>query len=347
MNKLLTTFWLAWMLAWSPSGNAQVDSTRAEINENLVEIMTKEQETLEEDETTISFEGAKKMQEQQFFERIMNDEKIQELVKKYWQKKMETIVNLAISHESTLELFEDSLIKEADTGRLVWLFLLWMWPIIIEMASAAGNPDVQIARAEEKDKQRERDRKWAELFDDSETKKFQKELKENTKKFKNFIKIMENTKKEKTEIMWFPWNNVHVELPALWSFNWFKFDYFVSDLSFQVDENDIKNNPELEQRLYSKSEIWEFMSAMHSYMKECWIDDLSSWISWGNNNSDIYIFLEDMLNLNHLENYILQNKDKNHHATWHPRLHHMDKESESFGWSEDWSSYRFLLKLND
>ena len=86
-------------------------------------------------------------------------------------------------------------------GPLAGVFLIFMLPILIEMASAAGNPDVTKAREEEKNKQRERDRKWAELFDDSEAKLFQRKLKENTKKFKNFIKIMQNTKKEEAEIM--------------------------------------------------------------------------------------------------------------------------------------------------
>ena len=75
MKKLLETLWLVWMLMWSPSANAWVDTTRVETNKNLVETMAQEQVTSEDNGETITLEEVQKLQEQQkLVEEIMGDE---------------------------------------------------------------------------------------------------------------------------------------------------------------------------------------------------------------------------------------------------------------------------------
>lgn len=114
MKKLLTTLWLAWMLAWSPNANAQVDSTRTEINEDLVEVITKQQDLSETDEkTTISWEDVKSLQEnKQLIEEIMNDEKIQELMNEYWEEEVQQIITTIATDKDTKKVIEEALKDE-------------------------------------------------------------------------------------------------------------------------------------------------------------------------------------------------------------------------------------------
>lgn len=72
------------------------------------------------------------------------------------------------------------------------------------------------------------------------------------------------------------WKIIHVNLPSVGDFKWFKFDCFVSDESSKywnyVDEEDIEENPELEDSLYSISDIWTIFRAINQYMQEKGLD---------------------------------------------------------------------------
>ena len=77
-------------------------------------------------------------------------------------------------------------------------------------------------------------------------------------------------KKYDAEIMWFKWKEVHLTLPAVWNFEWFKLDYFVSnDL---VYERAFESNPELEKKSKSMKDIWEILKAVNRYMAELWVE---------------------------------------------------------------------------
>ena len=77
----------------------------------------------------------------------------------------------------------------------------------------------------------------------------------------NYIKIEEDK-----EIMWYEWKIVHIDLPAIWDFEWFKFDYFVSYKS--VAQEDFEKKFELKKKSYSVEDVSELLQAMNSYMKE-------------------------------------------------------------------------------
>lgn len=103
MKKLLTTLWVAWMLAWSPSANAQIDSTRVETNEDLVEVMSKQNKSSEEAKT-ISFEDAKDLQEQLLFEELLEVERFHELVNEYGEEQVREALKELLSSEETEEV---------------------------------------------------------------------------------------------------------------------------------------------------------------------------------------------------------------------------------------------------
>ena len=129
MKKLLETLWLVWMLMWSPSANAWVDTTRVETNKNLVETMVQEQTTSDNDEQTITLEEAQKLQEQQkLIEEIMGDEKIQELINEYWEEEVEKMVKDIITNKNTVKILKKALddkkiqkaLQEWDEEYVTW-----------------------------------------------------------------------------------------------------------------------------------------------------------------------------------------------------------------------------------
>jgi len=68
------------------------------------------------------------------------------------------------------------------------------------------------------------------------------------------------------EMVWYKWKIVHINLPVVWNFKWFKFDYFVSESS--VRKNEFESNPELEEKSYCMDDIWRLLCAVDEYMKE-------------------------------------------------------------------------------
>lgn len=117
MKKRLAVLWVAWLLAWWPNADAQIDSTKIETNKDLIETIN--QNKSENWSNIISFEDAKRFQEQkEFSERILKNEKIQELIEEYWQESVEKIVNEIIINEINInedikELIETAL-KDGD-----------------------------------------------------------------------------------------------------------------------------------------------------------------------------------------------------------------------------------------
>ena len=71
-------------------------------------------------------------------------------------------------------------------------------------------------------------------------------------------------KKERAEVMWHEWEKVHINLPEVWKFKWFKFEYFVSD--GEVTRKNFEANPELVKRSYSMKDVWELLKAMNEFM---------------------------------------------------------------------------------
>lgn len=71
------------------------------------------------------------------------------------------------------------------------------------------------------------------------------------------------------------WKEIHFELPAVWDFKWFKFDFFVSNDTTNAEI--FRNNSKLEKQLYSIKEIWDLLDAIRSYMIECGVQLDGHW----------------------------------------------------------------------
>lgn len=110
MKKKLLALWVAWLLAWSPNAHAQIDSTKVETNKNLIEAVAKEKTSTDSSVKVINFEDAKRQQE--LFEKVMKNEKIQELIDEYWQEEVEEMVNQIIANEDIQSVIEDALKDE-------------------------------------------------------------------------------------------------------------------------------------------------------------------------------------------------------------------------------------------
>ena len=78
----------------------------------------------------------------------------------------------------------------------------------------------------------------------------------------NYVKVEDGV-----EMMWYKWKKVYINLPAVWNFEWFKFDCFVwvgsETKSFlEKDHQDVIDNS------YSIKDISNLLRAMNRYMKE-------------------------------------------------------------------------------
>ena len=119
---------------------------------------------------------------------------------------------------------------------------------------------------------------WAKM-DEAERKREEAEiekLKWDTDAILNDLKENYVMIEEDAEMMWYKWKKVHIDLPAIWNFEWFKFDYFVSENSYSwlVGKKDFWQKPRLKKKLYSIKEISKLLHAMNKYMIELkWIND--------------------------------------------------------------------------
>ena len=88
------------MLSWSPKAQAGITPKTEETKKDLIEAITTEQATPEEDGKTVTFQEAQELQEQsQLIEEIMGNEKVQELINEYWQEEIEKTIREMINSE--------------------------------------------------------------------------------------------------------------------------------------------------------------------------------------------------------------------------------------------------------
>ena len=118
MNKTLAMLWLAGTLALSPKAQAGITPKTEETKKDLIEAVTTEQATSQEDGQTITFEEAQKLHEQQqLMEEIMENEKIKELINEYWQEEVERTISEILTSKDAQELMkkllEDEKIQKA------------------------------------------------------------------------------------------------------------------------------------------------------------------------------------------------------------------------------------------
>ena len=87
----------------------------------------------------------------------------------------------------------------------------------------------------------------------------------------DYQKIWVYTKKncvkfEETEFLWHKWRRVSINLPAVWKFEWFKFDYFES--YHEIKKEEFEKNPDFEKKSYSMNEVAQLLKAINEYMTE-------------------------------------------------------------------------------
>ena len=80
----------------------------------------------------------------------------------------------------------------------------------------------------------------------------------------NHVKIEENM-----EMFGERWKIIHINLPSVWDFGWFKFDFFVSDRIVWKEDFEGK---QLEKQSYSRREVADLLEALNKYMEACWVD---------------------------------------------------------------------------
>ena len=170
-----------------------------------------------------------------------------------------------------------------------------------------------------------------------------KDLKEN------HVKIEENV-----EFMWYKWKKIHIDLPSVWSFKWFKFDCFVSKDS--TDGRIFNKNSGLEKKCYTVKDISDLLNAVDEYMELYWIKtewsvDYEEELNWGSSGFvefDTWNYLHRITGLNYY--YRLKDRSnkrtigskKNMPAKWSCR----DK-SNFFLYDTVDSNANILLKLSD
>ena len=267
MKETLVTLWVAGMLALLPKGvQSEVLSKTEDAKKDLFEVMAKGQTSQEKKSKIISFNDAKNLYRQhQFFEAIMKHKEIQKLVGKYWQEKIEKIINRIMSNKSTMDAF-DYTEQKADFWFAISLFALIMSPIIVEIATSSAN-------WRDYEKSNEWDGKctgWRNnpfdldeveihAIDREETKNALENIKQK------FVKVDNNV-----EMFGVEWRNIHIDIPAKWSFEWLKFDFFVSKYPYYRRDK-FENHASLRNKSYSMSEVWKLLDALNRYLKELWI----------------------------------------------------------------------------
>ena len=65
------------------------------------------------------------------------------------------------------------------------------------------------------------------------------------------------------------WELIHLELPAVWSFKWYKKDFFISFRGFNWDRYD--NTPKFINNSFSKEKMDEILLVLADYLREFWI----------------------------------------------------------------------------
>jgi len=71
---------------------------------------------------------------------------------------------------------------------------------------------------------------------------------------------------KKKEIFGKKWTIIHIELPAIWDFKWYKFDWFIS--KEKVKTSSVKADSEIEEASYSAKEIDGLLHAIFEYKRQ-------------------------------------------------------------------------------
>ena len=105
------------MLAVSPNAHAKTTIQTNETKKDLVEAFSSNQTKYENKTDTISFEDAKWLiEQQQLIERIKQDEKIQDLIKEYWEEEIDKMIEEIVASQEVKDVIEEA-VKDNDVKK--------------------------------------------------------------------------------------------------------------------------------------------------------------------------------------------------------------------------------------
>ncbi len=74
------------------------------------------------------------------------------------------------------------------------------------------------------------------------------------------------------EMLWKKWDNIHINIPPIWKFEWLKFDCFISYK--KITREEYESDSKYEKASYSTKEIATILHSINKYMIELeWIND--------------------------------------------------------------------------
>jgi hypothetical protein len=101
-------------------------------------------------------------------------------------------------------------------------------------------------------------------YDDIDYTIFWDEAKVINDLFETYIEVEDDV-----EVYWYKWKYFHVNLPDVWDFNWFKFDFFVS--YDNVSQKDFLDSYELRSNSFSLDDFYDILNAFNLYMETYWL----------------------------------------------------------------------------
>ena len=113
MKKRLITLWVAWLLAWTPNANAEINSTKEWTNKDLIETISNNQTTPTDSASTISFDEARKLNEhKELIEKLLTNENIKQLIAEYWEEDVANIINEILKNWDVDEIIDKAINNE-------------------------------------------------------------------------------------------------------------------------------------------------------------------------------------------------------------------------------------------
>ena len=139
--------------------------------------------------------------------------------------------------------------------------------------------------------------------------------------------------KENQNMLGFDWKLVHIDLPSVWDFKWFNFDYFKPDSRVWENWDFESDSDNLEDKSFSIQEISELLNSFKEYLKELGVE-----IN-GKNEVNIEDNLKNILNLDYW--YWLKDKNwENYRAMLNCYDGGCDFFWDKIDWEwDDWTEY--------
>lgn len=114
-------------------------------------------------------------------------------------------------------------------------------------------------------------KKIEKIKDENDLEKFIRRLVKEREKYIRSKPIENWVEVEKGFMMWYHWNVVHIDLPAIWKFEWFKFSCFYPYPG--TDLLALRNMPQANDNSYSIKELADLLKAINAFMAELHLEN--------------------------------------------------------------------------